>query len=82
MTRFNAAVNVMLKPGIADVQGKTIERALPALGYDQVAQVQVGKRFVVSLEAETRDQARDLVADMCDKLLANPVIESYEVDVS
>ncbi len=82
MARYSAAVNVMLKPGIADVQGKTIERALPALGYDQVDNVQVGKRFVVSLEAPTAEEARALVGEMCDRLLANPVIESYEVEVT
>lgn len=82
MALFSAAVNVMLKPGIADVQGKTIERALPALGYDQVDNVQVGKRFVVSIEAQTAEEARTLAGEMCDRLLANPVIESYEVEVT
>jgi phosphoribosylformylglycinamidine synthase subunit PurS len=76
---YNAQVSVMLKPGIADPQGQTIERALPALGYSGVVGVRVGKRIDLSLEAEDRDQARKRVTEMCERLLANPVIESFEV---
>jgi phosphoribosylformylglycinamidine synthase PurS subunit len=78
---YNAQVSVMLKPGIADPQGQTIERALPALGYSGVVGVRVGKRIDLSLEAEDRDQARKRVTEMCERLLANPVIESFEVTI-
>jgi phosphoribosylformylglycinamidine synthase subunit PurS len=78
---FSALVNVMLKPGIADPQGQTIEGALPVLGYTGVHGVRVGKRIELQLEATDEDEARDRVVEMCDKLLANPVIESYEVTI-
>jgi phosphoribosylformylglycinamidine synthase subunit PurS len=78
---YDAQVSVMLKPGIADPQGQTIERALPALGYSGVVGVRVGKRIDLSLEAEDRDQARKRVNEMCERLLANPVIESFEVTI-
>ena len=78
---YIAQVSVMLKPGIADPQGQTIERALPALGYSGVVGVRVGKRIDLSLEAEDRDQARKRVTEMCERLLANPVIESFEVTI-
>jgi phosphoribosylformylglycinamidine synthase PurS subunit len=78
---FSALVNVMLKPGIADPQGQTIEGALPVLGYTGVHEVRVGKRIELELEAADEDEARDRVVEMCDKLLANPVIESYEVTI-
>jgi phosphoribosylformylglycinamidine synthase subunit PurS len=78
---FNAQVSVMLKPGISDPQGQTIERALPALGYDGVAGVRVGKRIELSLSADDRDHAHRQVIEMCERLLANPVIESYEVTI-
>lgn len=78
---FTARVNVMLKPGIADPQGQTIEKALPALGFDAVHDVRVGKRINLTIEASSPDEARSRVEQMCERLLANPVIESYEVEV-
>ena len=78
---FNATVSVMLKEGIADPQGQTIERALPALGFEGVEGVRVGKQIQLRVEATDRDEARTLVEQMCQRLLANPVIESYEVTV-
>ena len=76
---FVANVNVMLKEGIADPQGQTIERALPALGFSGVDDVRVGKRIRLAVEAADENEARERVQQMCDRLLANPVIESYEV---
>ncbi len=78
---FDATVSVMLKDGIADPQGQTIERALPALGFDGVQGVRVGKQIRLQVEAATPDEARSLVEQMCERLLANPVIESYQVTV-
>ena len=78
---FVANVNVMLKEGIADPQGQTIERALPALGFDGVAEVRVGKRIRLEVEAADAQEARRRVEQMCERLLSNPVIESFEVDV-
>ena len=78
---FSAKVSIVLKPGIADPQGQTIERALPALGYDGVKNVRVGKIIELEVEADDQDSARASVSEMCERLLANPVIEAYEVDV-
>jgi phosphoribosylformylglycinamidine synthase PurS subunit len=82
MKKFEAIVNVLLKPGISDPQGQTIERALPALGYEGVEGVRVGKHIELSVEAPSEDDARARIEEMCERLLANPVIESYEVTVS
>jgi phosphoribosylformylglycinamidine synthase PurS subunit len=76
---YRVLVSVMLKPGIADPQGQTIERALPALGYQGVTGVRVGKRLELEVDAPNSDDARSRVNEMCERLLANPVIESYEV---
>lgn len=76
---FGAAVDVMLKPGIADPQGQTVERSLPALGFTGIEGVRVGKRIELTVDAGTAEEARALVAEMCDRFLANPVIESYNV---
>ncbi|HYI44432.1 MAG TPA: phosphoribosylformylglycinamidine synthase subunit PurS [Actinomycetota bacterium] len=71
----------MLKQGIADPQGQTIERALPALGYRGVKNVRVGKVIELELQAESPQEAQGLVSEMCERLLANPVIESFEVTI-
>ncbi len=78
---FEAVADVMLKPGIADPQGQTIERALVALGYSGVGEVRVGKHIELSVDAPSRADAHATVTRMCEQLLANTVIESYEVGV-
>jgi phosphoribosylformylglycinamidine synthase len=78
---YEASVSVMLKPGIADPQGQTIERALPALGYTGVDDVRVGKLIHLTLEADDVGDAERRVTEMCEKLLANTVIESFEVTI-
>jgi phosphoribosylformylglycinamidine synthase len=82
MAEFAAHVEVSHRPGIADPAGATVERALPALGYTNVAQVHIGKVIRLVVDAADADAARTQVEEMCEKLLANPVIESYEVTVS
>jgi phosphoribosylformylglycinamidine synthase len=79
---YSVTVDVMLKPGIADPQGQTIERALPALGFSGVEDVRVGKRITLTIDAEDERGAQAKAEEMCDRLLANPVIESYEVTIS
>lgn len=79
---YSAEVTIMLKAGIADPQGQTIERALPALGYEGVSQVRVGKQIRLDVDAGDPDDARTRVLEMCERLLANPVIESYEVTIA
>ena len=82
MTAFEARVEVTHRPGIADPAGATVERALPALGYTNVTQVHIGKVIRLVVDAADADAARAQVEEMCERLLANPVIESYEVTVS
>ena len=71
---MRARVLIRPKEGILDPQGQTVERALPVLGFEGVSHVRVGR--MVELEAEDLDQVRA----MCDTLLANPLIEDYEVE--
>jgi len=79
--RFPVLVEVRLRPGIADPQGATIERALPALGFDGVHDVQVGKAFRFTVEAPDESSARQLAEALSQRLLANPVIEATSVAV-
>lgn len=80
--RFDVLVEVTLRPGIADPQGATIERALPALGFARVEGVRVGKAFRFSVEAASADEARARVEDLSQRLLANPVIEDTRIEVT
>ena len=76
---MKALVHVTLKPDVLDPQGKAIHRASTSLGYGAVQSVRQGKLFEVTLDAADEGQARSQLEDLCNKLLANPVIEDYEV---
>ena len=82
MPRFTATVDITHLPGILDPQGATIDRALPALGYTNVSQVKVGKTVRLVVEADTEAAARAQVDEMCHRLLANPVIEAFDISLS
>ena len=77
---YLARVYISLKPTVNDPAGNTIQGALANLGY-AAESVRSGKFFKVTLESETAETARQSVEDMCRRLLANPVIETYEVEV-
>jgi phosphoribosylformylglycinamidine synthase len=79
--RFEVLVEVRLRPGIADPQGATIERALPALGFTGVSEVSVGKAFRLSVEAASAADAAIRAEELAHRLLANPVIEDSTVTV-
>ena len=81
MTRFAVLVEVALRPGIADPQGATIERALPALGFSGVSDVRAGKAFRFVLDAADEQAARGEAERLCQRLLANPVIEDATVSL-
>ena len=80
--RFSARVYVALKPGVNDPQGNAVRSSLRSLGFAPVGDVRVGKYVTLDLEAADETAANAQVAEMCDKLLANPVIESYRVEVA
>lgn len=73
---------VSLKEGVLDPQGKAIERSLHAFGYHEVQEVRVGKYLELELDAPSRAGVEARVREMCDKLLANPVIEDYRCEIS
>ncbi|WP_420620942.1 phosphoribosylformylglycinamidine synthase subunit PurS [Candidatus Poriferisocius sp.] len=81
-TAFDVAVEVSLRDGIADPEGLTIERALPALGFSGVSGVRVGKSLRFVVEASDEDEARTQVEAMCLRFLANPVIEDVDISLS
>jgi phosphoribosylformylglycinamidine synthase subunit PurS len=72
---------VSLRSGVLDPQGKAIERSLHMLGYGEVQDVRMGKYLELKLEASSREAAESRIREMCDKLLANPVIEDYRFEI-
>jgi len=78
---FSIRIDVAHLPGVLDPQGATVERALPALGYTNVTAVSIAKTIRLLVDAASEDAARAQVDEMCGRLLANPVIERYTVEV-
>ena len=78
---MRARVTVRLKGAVLDPQGKTIQRSLVALGYDEVKLVRQGKVFDLEIETTDAAGARKRIEEMCRRLLANPVMEEYQVEV-
>ena len=76
---IKARVTVTLKNGVLDPQGKAIEGALGALGFDGIGQVRQGKVFDLTVETSDREKAEEELKAMCEKLLANTVIENYTI---
>ena len=76
---IKARVTVTLKNGVLDPQGKAIEGALGALGFDGIGQVRQGKVFDLQIESTDRAKAEEDLKAMCEKLLANTVIENYSI---
>jgi phosphoribosylformylglycinamidine synthase PurS subunit len=72
---------VSLKNGVLDPQGKAIERSLHSLGYNEARDVRVGKYLELEVDAASRDAAEIRIREMCDKLLANTVIEDYSCEI-
>jgi phosphoribosylformylglycinamidine synthase len=78
---MRARVFVTLKPSVFDPQGTTVNEALHTLGYTAVKDVRQGKYFELEIDTKSADEARRIAGEAADKLLANPVIESYRIEI-
>ena len=78
---MTAIVNISLKAGVLDSQGKAVHHALDALKFKGVEDVRVGKQIVLKLASTSKEEAEKEVAQMCEDLLANTVIEDYTVEI-
>ena len=76
---MKVVVNIRLKQGVLDPQGRAVKHALASLGFSGVQDVRVAKQIALELEGEDRDKIYADVARMCDEILANTVIEDYEI---
>ncbi|XRO77394.1 phosphoribosylformylglycinamidine synthase subunit PurS [Methanocaldococcus sp. 10A] len=78
---FKATVTIKLKKGVLNPEGRTIQRALNFLGFNNVKEVQTYKMIDIIIEGKNEEKVKEEVEEMCKKLLANPVIHDYEIKV-
>jgi phosphoribosylformylglycinamidine synthase len=78
---MTAVVNVYLKQGVLDPQGKAAHHALDSLGFEGVKDVRIGKQVVLQLDTDDEAKAKEEVTQMCETLLANTVIEDYDIEI-
>ena len=78
---MRAKIKITLKPGVLDPQGKALAHSLGNLGFEGVREVRQGKYIEIDLAETDRDRAQELVEQMCGSLLANPLIETYKVEL-
>ena len=79
---MTATVNVFLKEGVLDPQGKAAHHALDQLGFEGVSDVRIGKQIIIKLDTEDKVQGEAEVKEMCETLLANTVIEDYTIEIN
>jgi phosphoribosylformylglycinamidine synthase len=79
---MTAIVNVFLKDGVLDPQGKAAHHALDSLGFEGVSDVRIGKQIVLQLETTDKTKAHAEAKEMCETLLANTVIEDYTIEIN
>ena len=78
---MRAIVNVYLKNGVLDSQGKATHHALESMNFKGIEDVRIGKQIILQLDTDNRDEAEDEVKKMCEELLANTVIEDYTIEI-
>jgi len=78
---MQAEIKIRLKDGISDPEGENIKKALILLGFDNVIRVKTLKSYIIEIDCEKEDDAIEEIKEMCDKLLANPVIHEYEINI-
>ncbi len=79
---MKVTVNVFLKDGVLDPQGKAAHHALDSLGFKGVADVRIGKQIILQLNTDDEDEAKTQAKEMCETLLANTVIEDYTIELN
>ncbi|WP_040290435.1 phosphoribosylformylglycinamidine synthase subunit PurS [Alicyclobacillus hesperidum] len=81
MKTFDVEVRVWLKPSVFDPQGHAVEQALHTLGFDGAQNVRIGKYMHLTVTGETEEEARKSVEQMCERVLSNPVMETYAYEL-
>jgi phosphoribosylformylglycinamidine synthase subunit PurS len=82
MNKYQAIVDITLRKSILDVQGKAVEQALHSIEFPMITNVRIGKHVELFVEADSPEKAREFVDDASKKLIANPIIEDYEITIN
>lgn len=77
---FTVQIRITLRPSILDPQGKATHHALEQLGFEGIRSVRMGKFIALRVEADSEESARQMAVEVCEKLLANPVMEDFEIE--
>ena len=78
---MKVSVNISLKEGVLDPQGRAVERSLDAIGFHEASNIRIGKQITLDVDAQDSARAHQRVARMCEQILANTVIEDYDITV-
>lgn len=81
MNSYKAKIKITLRKGILDVQGKAVEQALHSIDYDIMENVRIGKYVELDITAQNDGQAEEFVRDACTKIIANPIVEDFEIEI-
>ncbi len=81
MKKYHSTINITLRKNILDVQGKTVQHALHSIDFPMIDNVRIGKLVELDIEAESLEKAKELLNDACKKLIANPIIEDFEITI-
>ncbi len=81
MEQFKAVVDVTLRKSILDVQGKTVEHALHSTGFNSISDMHIGKHFIMTILANSKDEAHTIAEDATKKLLCNQIMEDYSIQI-
>jgi phosphoribosylformylglycinamidine synthase len=81
MKIYSAEIKIMLKKGILDVQGKTIENSLNSMEFKELHNVRIGKFVELTCQADNEESAKTIIDQACSKLIANPIIEDYHISI-
>lgn len=81
MNSYKAKIKITLRKGILDVQGKAVEQALHSIDYDIMENVRIGKYVELDITAQNDGQAEEFVRDACAKIIANPIVEDFEIEI-
>ena len=82
MTKYKAQIEITLRKGILDVQGKAVEHALHSIDYTMLSEIRIGKYVELNVETESPEKAKEFVQKACEKLIANPIIEDFEITIT
>ncbi len=81
MANYKAKIKITLRKGILDVQGKAVENALHAIEFPMISEVRIGRYVELAVTADNKEQAIELVTDASKKLIANPIVEDYTIEI-